>query len=91
MGGADGAAPCCIGIVMPSIGAAAGFPLVAAFPAVVSFPAVVLFFTAVLFFAAGFFSGIGLVMPGMCCAGAGAETVANASALAAASERFLTA
>jgi hypothetical protein len=41
-------------------------------------------FFAAFFFGAAFFSGIGMVMPGIDCAAAGAEWIANASALAAA-------
>jgi len=50
------------------------------------------FFAAAFFFlvGAGFFFGIGMVMPGIDCAAAGAEWIASASALAAAINSVFT-
>ena len=85
----EGTAPCSIGMVMPSIGLAAGF-LVGAFfvPATFFLGAV---FLAEVFFAAGFFfSGMGMVMPGMCICAAASPGKTRPNALAAASHPNFT-
>src|SRR6185369_5180775 len=92
MGGsvADGFASCSIGIVMPSIGPDAFLVWTCRAGATAVFLAV--FFGTTFFFLSAGFSGIDICMPGIfwCCATAGAETVASASALVAANNKTLT-
>jgi hypothetical protein len=86
IGCAAGGEPCFTGMVMPFAGFAPTFFAGAA--AFAFFFGVAFFFGA--FFFTAVFAGIGMVMPGMDCAAAGAQTFASASALAARYSSTLT-